>query len=209
MSPAARPSSPDGIRTPVGAGARIRPAVVMRGASPPRPSSRTSPGRRRGMERAPRPTRVEAAKRREGMNRMRYVALACDYDGTLADRRPRRRGDDRRARARCASPAAGCSWSPGRELDDLPGRLPARSTCSTWSSPRTARCSTGRARAEERALAEPPPAGFVAALRARGVAPLSVGRGDRRHLGAARDRRCSRRSASSGSSCRSSSTRAR
>ena len=105
---------------------------------------------------------------------MRYLALATDYDGTLATdglldaatiaALERLRESGRRL-----------ILVSGRELDDM------RRVCDRFDLFERAVLENGAllynpATHEERALGEPPPEAFVEALRARGVAPLSVGR---------------------------------
>lgn len=104
---------------------------------------------------------------------MRFMALATDYDGTLAS----------------AGKVAEPSWEAvrrlrasgrklilvtGRELDDL------RTNCPDLEAFDRVVAENGGvlyrpAQREQELLATPPPKEFVQALRARGVAPLSVG----------------------------------
>ena len=105
---------------------------------------------------------------------MRYVALVCDYDGTIA-----RHGqvDEPTVQALQQLRASGRKLLlvTGRELDDLMrafahvhlfDRIVAENGAVVYS-PSTR---------ELELLAEPPPEGFVQELKRRGVAPLSAGR---------------------------------
>lgn len=105
---------------------------------------------------------------------MRYVALATDFDGTLAHH-----GlvDDSviDALRRLRTSGRKVLMVTGRELVDLARVFPhlelfdaiVVENGATLYSPATG---------EEQKLAEPPPATFVDALRSRGVGPISVGR---------------------------------
>jgi hydroxymethylpyrimidine pyrophosphatase-like HAD family hydrolase len=104
---------------------------------------------------------------------MRYGALACDYDGTLAHDG---RVDEETVQALERLRASGRTLIlvTGRELDELATvfrRLDLFDRVVAENGALLYRPDTG----EERRLAEPPPPALVAALRARGV-PLSVGR---------------------------------
>ncbi|MBI3767300.1 MAG: HAD family phosphatase [Deltaproteobacteria bacterium] len=104
---------------------------------------------------------------------MRYVALACDYDGTLAHDG---RVDEETVQAleRLRESGRTLILVTGRELDELTTvfrRLELFDRVVAENGALLYRPDTR----EERRLAEPPPRAFVAALRARGV-PLSVGR---------------------------------
>jgi hydroxymethylpyrimidine pyrophosphatase-like HAD family hydrolase len=104
---------------------------------------------------------------------MRYAALACDYDGTLAHdgtvadetvvALERLRGSGRKL-----------ILVTGRQLDDLM-RVFARLDLFDRAVVENGALLYRPATREERRLAEPPPPAFVDGLRARGV-PLSVGR---------------------------------
>lgn len=104
---------------------------------------------------------------------MRYYALACDYDGTLAhdgavdaatiDALKRLRESGRRL-----------LMVTGREVGDLCQVLPDVSLFEWVVAENGAVLYNPRTR-ESRLLAEPPPPEFVARLRAQGVEPLSVG----------------------------------
>ncbi len=105
---------------------------------------------------------------------MRYVALACDYDGTLAlDGRV----DERTVEAleRAAASGRKLVLVTGRELDDLLRVFPRVDLFDRVVAENGALLYQPATR-EERQLGEPPPAALVAALRERGVTPLSVGR---------------------------------
>jgi hydroxymethylpyrimidine pyrophosphatase-like HAD family hydrolase len=105
---------------------------------------------------------------------MRYLALACDYDGTLAQH-GQVDARTREALGRLRKSGRRLLLVTGRELDDLrrvcpdlePFDLIVAENGAVLYEPRTRESTT---------LAEPPPAELVAALEQRGVAPLSVGR---------------------------------
>jgi hydroxymethylpyrimidine pyrophosphatase-like HAD family hydrolase len=104
---------------------------------------------------------------------MRYGALACDYDGTLAHD-GRVDAETVQALERLRASGRTLILVTGRELDELATvfrRLDLFDRVVAENGALLYRPDTG----EERRLAEPPPPALVAALRARGV-PLSVGR---------------------------------
>ena len=105
---------------------------------------------------------------------MRYLALACDYDGTIAHH-GRLDARTREALERVRKSGRRVLLVTGRELDDLrrvcpdlePFDLIVAENGGLLYEPRTREATT---------LAEPPPAELIATLERRGVAPLSVGR---------------------------------
>jgi hydroxymethylpyrimidine pyrophosphatase-like HAD family hydrolase len=105
---------------------------------------------------------------------MRYLALACDYDGTLA---LHGRVDALTIAALEQLRASGRSivLVTGRRLDDLMEVFPHIELCERVVAENGALLYHPASR-EVRALAEPPPAAFVAELEKRGVTPLDVGR---------------------------------
>ncbi len=104
---------------------------------------------------------------------MRYIALACDYDGTLAH--DGTVADETVvALERLRESGRTLVLVTGRELDDLM-RVFARLDLFDRVVVENGALLYCPATREERRLAEPPPQEFVDALRARGV-PLSVGR---------------------------------
>src|SRR5207247_2183973 len=111
---------------------------------------------------------------KEGGASMRYVALACDYDGTLASDG---RVDDATLAAlhRVRDSGRQLLLVTGRELDELMGVFPHLELFSRVVAENGAvlyRPASG----EIRLLAEPPKERFVTDLRERGVDPLAVGR---------------------------------
>src|SRR5918998_1978953 len=104
---------------------------------------------------------------------MRYRALACDYDGTLA-------ADGRvapetvAALERLRASGRQLLLVTGRELDDLLAAFPQVSLCDGVVAENGALLYRP-ARQETTVLSAPPPEAFVHTLRARGVAPLSTG----------------------------------
>ncbi len=105
---------------------------------------------------------------------MRYLALACDYDGTIA-----RHGgvDDATVEALTHLRASGRSLVlvTGRELDDLMRVFPRVQLFDRVVAENGALVYEPGTR-EVQPLADPPPVEFVRELERRGVAPLSVGR---------------------------------
>jgi hydroxymethylpyrimidine pyrophosphatase-like HAD family hydrolase len=105
---------------------------------------------------------------------MRYLALATDYDGTLATHGLVER-HVLEALDRLAASGRKLLLVTGRELDDLLRVFPHIDHFDRVVAENGAllcRPSTGA----RRALAPPPPPEFVAELRRRSVAPLSIGR---------------------------------
>lgn len=105
---------------------------------------------------------------------MRYVALAVDYDGVVA-RDGHIDAPTHEALVRLRGGGRRLVLVTGRELADLraldaPLLLFDRVIAENGGVLFDPQCN------EERALAAPPPESLVEALRARGVAPLSVGR---------------------------------
>ena len=105
---------------------------------------------------------------------MRYLALACDYDGTLAH-------DGRVSEAslagleRLLASGRRLVMVTGRELDDLAKTFPHLYYFERVIAENGALLyepASGR----EKLLAERPPQAFIDRLRAHGVAPLAVGR---------------------------------
>jgi HAD superfamily hydrolase (TIGR01484 family) len=106
--------------------------------------------------------------------RMRYEALATDYDGTLArwgcvDEATLAALEDLRRTGRRLVLVT------GRTLDDLQRVFPHTDLFERVVAENGAVVHTPGAR-EVRVLAEAPPAAFVDRLRARGIAPLDTGR---------------------------------
>src|SRR5262245_20364351 len=106
-------------------------------------------------------------------NCMRYLALACDYDGTLAHH-----GlvDDHTLAAleRLLASGRKLILVTGRELHELQTIFPHLNLFERVVAENGALLFTPASR-EEKLLAERASAEFIAALRGRGVQPLSVG----------------------------------
>lgn len=104
---------------------------------------------------------------------MRYVALACDYDGTLA---LGGRVDEPTLAAlqRVRDSGRRLLLVTGRRLDDLQSAFPHWRLFDRIVAENGA-VAHDPAERETRRLAEPPPAAFAAALRERGVAPFDAG----------------------------------
>jgi HAD superfamily hydrolase (TIGR01484 family) len=105
---------------------------------------------------------------------VRYLALACDYDGTIA------RGgvvaeETRSALRFLRSTGRRLLLVTGRRLDDLQRLSPSLELFDRVVAENGALLYRPDTR-EETLLAEPPSARFLDALRAAGVTPLSVGR---------------------------------
>ena len=104
---------------------------------------------------------------------MRYLALATDYDGTLAHR-----GEVDEATfaalARLRESGRKVVLVTGRELDELTKVCPRLDLFDRVVAENGALLYRP-AWLESKVLAERPPESFVEALRARGVTPISVG----------------------------------
>jgi hypothetical protein len=105
---------------------------------------------------------------------MRYLALACDYDGTLAHSGVVAQ-ETISALTYLRSSGRKLLLVTGRRLDDLARIFPTLEMFDRVVAENGALLYRPAAR-EEVALAEPPPEALVTALRERGVAPLAVGR---------------------------------
>jgi hydroxymethylpyrimidine pyrophosphatase-like HAD family hydrolase len=105
---------------------------------------------------------------------MRYIALCCDYDGTIAHHG---RVDEPTLAAlqRLRESGRKLVLVTGRELDELQVVFPHLDLFERVVAENGALLYRP-AKREERLLGEPPPASFVEALRARRVGPISVGR---------------------------------
>jgi hydroxymethylpyrimidine pyrophosphatase-like HAD family hydrolase len=105
---------------------------------------------------------------------MRYLALASDYDGTLAH-------DGRvaaatvRALERLRNSNRTIVLVTGRELEELVAVFPDLQLCD-WVVAENGGVIYQPKTRQTRALSEPPPASFVQRLRERGVGPISLGR---------------------------------
>jgi HAD superfamily hydrolase (TIGR01484 family) len=105
---------------------------------------------------------------------MRYLALACDFDGTIAEHGTVS-ADTLDALTRVRTSGRKLLLVTGRQLDDLLRVFPRVDLFHGVVAENGAlvyRPDTG----EETVVASAPPPEFVEALEARGVAPLSVGR---------------------------------
>jgi HAD superfamily hydrolase (TIGR01484 family) len=105
---------------------------------------------------------------------MRYLVLATDYDGTLATHG---RVDEATIEAlhRLRESGRKLVMVTGRELDELHTVFPHIDLFERIVAENGALIYDPQTR-QEKALASAPPAEFVAALKQRGVEPLSVGR---------------------------------
>jgi HAD superfamily hydrolase (TIGR01484 family) len=106
--------------------------------------------------------------------RMRYVALACDYDGTIAHDGvvPDAAVE---AMVRLKESGRRLLLVTGRDLDDL-GEAFDRLEIFDRVVAENGAMLFDPATHDVRALAEPPPESFVETLRSKGVEPLSVGK---------------------------------
>src|SRR4051794_24657984 len=104
---------------------------------------------------------------------MRYLALASDYDGTIAGHG---RVDEPTLAAlkRLRESGRKLLLVTGRELDDLQKVAPDLSIFDRVVAENGALVYTPETK-EIKLLAEAPPEAFLAGLRKRGVSPLSVG----------------------------------
>ncbi len=105
---------------------------------------------------------------------MRYQVLATDYDGTLAHE-GRVADSTWAAVRRLRDSGRKVVLVTGREMDDLLGVCPRLDFFDHVVAENGA-LLFDPVRQKTQSLAPPPPPEFVAALRGRGVAPLSVGR---------------------------------
>jgi hydroxymethylpyrimidine pyrophosphatase-like HAD family hydrolase len=105
---------------------------------------------------------------------VRYLALACDYDGTLAHD-GLVTDETIAALERVITSGRRLILVSGRELDDLMRVFPRTDLFERVVVENGALLYRPATR-EERVLGEAPPAPFVRLLRDRGVSPLSVGR---------------------------------
>ncbi|HET6422531.1 MAG TPA: HAD-IIB family hydrolase, partial [Planctomycetaceae bacterium] len=105
---------------------------------------------------------------------MRFFVLACDYDGTIAHD-GRVSLDTLAAFQRFVETGRRLVLVTGRELDELLEIFPEIGLFE-WVVAENGALLYRPSNREEKILAEPPPEGFVQALRARGVGPISVGR---------------------------------
>ncbi|HTU34046.1 MAG TPA: HAD-IIB family hydrolase [Candidatus Acidoferrum sp.] len=104
---------------------------------------------------------------------MRYLALASDYDGTLADRGTVRPSSIAALR-RLAASGRKLVLVTGRQLDDLLAIFPEHVMFHRIVAENGALLYNPSTR-ESRPLGEPPPPEFIEALREAGVSPISVG----------------------------------
>jgi HAD superfamily hydrolase (TIGR01484 family) len=105
---------------------------------------------------------------------MRYLALACDYDGTLA-RHGRVDHTTVKALERLLASGRKLLLVTGRELNELLSIFPYADLFE-WVVAENGALLYRPATRQEKLLAQAPPAAFIDALRERGVAPFSVGR---------------------------------
>jgi hypothetical protein len=105
---------------------------------------------------------------------MRFFVLATDYDGTIAQH-GRVTADTVSALRRLVDSGRRLLLVTGRELDDLLGVFPEIGLFE-WVVAENGAVLYRPSDREERTLADPPPDGFVQALRQCGVSPMSVGR---------------------------------
>jgi HAD superfamily hydrolase (TIGR01484 family) len=105
---------------------------------------------------------------------MRYLALATDYDGTLASD-GRVNEETLAALDRLRDSGRKLILVTGRHLDDLLNVFPQINLCD-WVVVENGALLYQPATQEEKLLAEPPPAELIKALQERGVEPLAVGR---------------------------------
>lgn len=105
---------------------------------------------------------------------MRYLALACDYDGTLA-RHGQVDEPTLAALERLLASGRKLILVTGRQLDDLQATFP-HIDLFEWVVAENGALLYRPGTHEEKTLGKAPPESFLRALRERGVAPLSVGR---------------------------------
>jgi len=103
---------------------------------------------------------------------MRYLALCCDYDGTLATR-GKLPPETLAALERLIASGRRLVMVTGRELDDLQSVCP-RLDLFEYVVAENGALLYHPATRTEKALADPPPKDFVATLRKRGVSPVAL-----------------------------------
>ncbi|MEX1158629.1 MAG: HAD family hydrolase [Thermomicrobiales bacterium] len=116
---------------------------------------------------------ARAARRTEARLHMRYYALACDFDGTVAWNG---RVDQATVAALCRVRDSGrrLILVTGRELDDLIDQFPSLDLFDRVVAENGAviyRTETN----DQRVIGDPPPPAFIEDLHKRGVAPIAVG----------------------------------
>jgi len=104
---------------------------------------------------------------------MRYLVLACDFDGTIASD-GRVRDETLAALHRLRDSGRKLVLVTGREIEDLLSIFPEIETFDRVVAENGGLLYRPTSR-EHKTLGEAPPAEFVAALRALGISPLSVG----------------------------------
>ena len=104
---------------------------------------------------------------------MRYIALATDYDGTLAHN-GRVDEDTLKAIQRLRESGRKLILVTGRHLDDLLNVFPEINVCD-WVVVENGALLYQPSTREAKPLGDPPPQKFVQALQDRGVDPLAVG----------------------------------
>jgi hydroxymethylpyrimidine pyrophosphatase-like HAD family hydrolase len=104
---------------------------------------------------------------------MRYLVLACDFDGTIASD-GRVRDETLAALHRLRDSGRKLVLVTGREIEDLLSIFPEIETFDRVVAENGGLLYRPASR-EHKTLGEAPPAEFVAALRALGISPLSVG----------------------------------
>jgi HAD superfamily hydrolase (TIGR01484 family) len=104
---------------------------------------------------------------------MRYYALACDYDGTIAQN-GRVTGETVAALEQLRASGRKLLLVTGRELDELLSIFPYASSFERIVAENGALVYNPSTR-ETKLLADPPPVDFIERLKAHGVAPMSVG----------------------------------
>lgn len=105
---------------------------------------------------------------------MRYLAVACDYDGTLAEN-GKMSENTVAALRRLRSSGRKLLMVTGRELEDLKNVCPHLDLFNLIVAENGALLYDPESKSE-RLLADPPPPRFVAALKEKKVEPLSIGR---------------------------------
>src|SRR5438876_10398369 len=105
---------------------------------------------------------------------MRFLALACDYDGTLAAA-GHVAPETYAALERLLASGRKLLLVTGRELEDLLPIFPHINLCE-WVVAENGAVLYRPATREIALLGSPPPAEFLHTLQVRGIAPLALGR---------------------------------
>lgn len=106
---------------------------------------------------------------------MKYLAVATDYDGTLAEPTGIVANETLAALRRCRDSGRRLLLVTGREMNDLLSVF-SQVDLFDWIVAENGALLLNPATGEEKVISRRPPEAFVESLRSKGVSPLSVGR---------------------------------